>query len=129
MSRDIFVQDIPDGISEVRDIPDGWMPEPLPYSHAEIVAAIGRVVPRADFSDPEWGHIEAEDYSIEVSIAREEPMRSFAFHVRAAGWGADHVVADILDELGLQAFDPDNDTGLFQRPVLSLEDPRTDPTV
>ena len=116
MSRDIFVQDIPSGISEVQDIPDGWMPEPLPYSHAEIIEVIQRVVPGADFSDPEWGHIEADDYSIEVNISREEPMQSFAFHVRAAGWEADHVVADILDELGLQAFDLDNDSGLFQRP-------------
>ena len=39
-------------------------------------------------------------------------MSSFAFHCRAAGWAADHVVADILRELHLRAFDVDNDSWL-----------------
>jgi hypothetical protein len=30
MSRDIFVQDIPEDVQTVADIPDGWMPSPLP---------------------------------------------------------------------------------------------------
>ncbi len=119
MSRDIYVQDIPRDISAVEDIPSGWMPEPLPYSHDEILAAIRRVAPAADFTDLEWGHIEGQGYSIEVNIKQEEPMRSFALHCRADGLGADIVVAEILHELGLQAFDPASDSGLF-------EDPRTD---
>ena len=123
MSRDIYVQDIPHGISDVKDIPDGWMPEPLPYSHDQIVASIRRVVPSADFSDPEWGHIEGADYTIEVNVKRDEPMMSFALHCRAAGLGADRVVADILDELGLRAFDPDDDTGIFQHSGTSREPP------
>lgn len=118
MSRDIFVQDILTDVTEVKDIPSGWMPDPLPYSHGEIVATIQRVVPSADFSGPDWGHIEGEGFSIEVNIKREEPMRSFAFHCRAEGLGADYVVADILEALGLRAFDIDSETGIF-------EDPRT----
>jgi hypothetical protein len=92
------------------------MPEPLPYSHDEIIACIRRVVPCADFPYPEWGHIEGEDYSIEVDIRRVEPMRSFAFHCRAAGREADYVVADILNELGLRGVDPDDETGIFLDP-------------
>ena len=116
MSRDIFVQDIPAGIAEVKEIPQDWMPDPLPYTHSEIIAAIERVVPSADFSDPEWGHIEGDDYSIEVNIARRDPMLSFALHVRADGPTADHVVADILEELGLRAFDMDDESGMFHDP-------------
>lgn len=37
MSRDIFVQDIPDGITGGDEIPDGWMPRPLPFGPAEVV--------------------------------------------------------------------------------------------
>ena len=120
MARDIYVQDILTNVSEVKDIPSDWMPDPLPYSHSEIVATIQRVVPAADFSDPEWGHIEGENFSIEVNIKREEPMRSFAFHCRANGLDADYVVADILEALSLRAFDIDSETGIF-------EDPRTRP--
>jgi hypothetical protein len=89
------------------------MPGPLPYSHAQIIASIRRVVPAADFSDPEWGQIDGDGYSIEVSIKRVEPMRSFALHCRGDSQAVDYVVAHILDELGLQAFDPDNETGIF----------------
>ncbi len=38
MSRDIFVQDIPDGVASVEDIPYDWNPSTLPVGHTEVVA-------------------------------------------------------------------------------------------
>jgi hypothetical protein len=31
MSRGIFVQDIPEGVQTVADIPDGWMPSRVAF--------------------------------------------------------------------------------------------------
>lgn len=123
MSRDIYVQDIPAGTRHVRDIPDDFMPEPLALTHDEIIETVCRVVPTADFSDPEWGLIDGEGYSIEVNIRRRTPMKSFAFHCSAVGQEADVVVARILDALELRAFDPDNETGLFQDPAQGANGP------
>ena len=116
MSRDIYVQDIPEGIREVSEIPSDFMPEPLSQSHEQIVATIERVAPTADFSDPEWGTIDGDSYSIEVNLKRTEPVRSFAFHVRASDAAADVVIAEILAALGLRAFDIGSDSGLFEPP-------------
>lgn len=53
MSRDIFVQDILADVMEVKDIPIDWVPDPLPYSHGEVVVTIQRVVFSADFCVPD----------------------------------------------------------------------------
>src|SRR3569832_757136 len=103
MSWDIFVQDLPAGVQSVEDIPDDFAPKEL-GPRAEIIAKIKEVVPDADFSDPTWGRIEGEGWSIEVNTGDEEVCDSFAFHVR----GQDEAVgtiAAILDHLKLRALD------------------------
>ncbi len=111
MSWDIFVQDLPPGIRSVAEFPDDFAPRPI-GTRSSIVEAITTVVPDVDFSDPAWGRIVGPDYSIEVSISAADPVQSFAFHVRG-GDMAVGVVADILEQLGLQAIDPQSDSGLF----------------
>ena len=48
MSRDIFVQDLPNGIDALADIPDGWMPQPLPFDADGVRAAVLALAPHAD---------------------------------------------------------------------------------
>ena len=45
-------------------------------------------------------------------MGNREEVRGFAFHVRG-GDLAGCVVADILRHLGLRAFDPSSETGMF----------------
>lgn len=111
MSWDVFVQSIPEGVQDVRDIPDDFVPDPLGPRDV-IVAGIRDVFPAVDFSDPEWGHVEGDGYSIEISLNAEDPVKSFALHVRGDTAATDAVAA-LLDRLGLRAFDPQSPTGIF----------------
>jgi len=58
------------------------------------------VVPSADFSDPVLGRIEADDWSVEVSIGEHDLCsKSVALHVRGSNKGLGAVAA-ILERLG-----------------------------
>ncbi len=112
MSWDVFVQSIPEGVQDVRDIPDDFVPGPL-GPRDEIVAGIRDVFPAVDFSDPEWGRVEGDGYSIEINLNAEDPVKSFALHVRGDTAATDAVAA-LLDRLAFRAFDPQSPTGVFE---------------
>ena len=115
MSRDIFVQDIPPGISDVEDIPDDWWPQPLPFGHAEVVDSVRELAPEADATDAEWMHVTLPGVDVEVNVSEESPLRSFTLHVRATDQrAADAWVSRLLDRLGARAFDPESESGIFQ---------------
>src|SRR2546428_2636470 len=103
MSWDIFVQDIPLDAQTVRDIPDSFVPAPV-GRRSQIIEEIRKVAPFADFSDPAWGVIEGEDFSIEVNLGTNELVKDFAFHVRGGDMAA-AAVSDLLKHLNLRAFD------------------------
>lgn len=116
MSRDIFVQDLPSDIDTVEDIPDGWMPQPLPFDADGVRAAVLALAPDADFSDPSWGHVVLPGADIEVNIGDEEPLQSFALHVRSADEAAvREFVGPLLQRLGVRAIDGEGApaTGIF----------------
>ena len=116
VSRDIFVQDIPEGIVSVEEIPDDWTPQPLPFGHTEVVEAIRSLASEADGSDSEWIHVTLPGVDVAVNVANESPLESFALHVRAADHGAAGAfIAGLLTRLGVRAFDPESDTGFFHR--------------
>jgi hypothetical protein len=115
VSRDIFVQDIPEGITTVDEIPDDWEPRPLPFGHSEVVAAVLELGPDADTSDPEWMHVNLAGVDVEVNVANVSPLGSFALHVRAADPGhADAFIGRLLERLGVRAFDSESASGIFQ---------------
>ena len=103
MSWDIIAQDLPKSATSVEEIPDDFQPQPI-GNRAQLIAQIRHVVPQADCTDPSWGIIEGDDWSIEVSTGDAEICESIAFHVRG-GDGAIGAVATILGELKLRAID------------------------
>jgi len=103
MSWDIFVQDIPESAATVEDIPRSFVPAPI-GQRSHIIEEILKTVPFADFTDPAWGIIEGDDFSIEVSLGPDETVKDFALHVRGDDIAA-AVVSDILKHLKLRAFD------------------------
>jgi hypothetical protein len=103
MSWDIFVQDIPVDATTVEDIPADFVPAPV-GQRSQIIETIREVVPFADFSDPAWGVIDGEDFSIEVSLGTNETVKDFAFHVHGGDVAA-AVVSELLGRLKLRAFD------------------------
>jgi hypothetical protein len=118
MSFDVFVQDLPSDARTIADIPDNFAPQPI-GRREDILAGILRAAPHADFSRPDWGQIDGPGYSIEVNIDLEDPVQSFAFHVRG-GQEALLVIADILSELRLRAIAPGTESGFFDLSELGV---------
>lgn len=114
VSRDIFVQDIPDDITSVEQIPDEWMPSPLGVTTQAVRDTVIRQVPHANFDDPNLGYVSLSGADIEVSLSDDVPLMSFAFHVRGDRSTADRFVSEVLASLQLRAFDPESDSGLFE---------------
>ncbi|WP_157987655.1 hypothetical protein [Jiangella endophytica] len=114
MSRDIIVQDIPPTVRSVAEIPDSWRPAPLPFGHAEVVAAVRELVPSADFTDRTWGHVLVGGADIEINVPDRPQLDYFALHIRGADDdAANRFVAQLLQRLGVRAFDVASDTGIF----------------
>jgi hypothetical protein len=115
MSRDLFVQDLPVGISSVDEIPDDWQPRPLPFDHATVVGAVRELAQDADLADPQWLHVVLPGTDIEVRVTDEAPLESFTLHVRTADREvADAWVGRLLARLGARALDPESESGIFQ---------------
>lgn len=113
MSRDIFVQDIPPDITSVEQIPD-WTPAPLTVTTQAVREAVTKHAPDANFADPHWGHVALSGADIEVNLSDEEPLMSFAIHLRGDPTTANQFVSAVLASLRLRAFDPDSESGLFE---------------
>ncbi len=118
MSWDIFVQDLPRDVKSFDDMPDDFQPSPIGH-RSKIIEQIVEVIPNANFSDPSWGIIDGNDWSIEVSMGNDEICDGFAFHIRG-GETAVGFVAAILDRLGLRAFDPQSG-GFFEAGPAALD--------
>jgi hypothetical protein len=119
VSWDIFVQQIPSGVDSVSDMPEDYVPGPL-GSRESIISTIQRVAPGADFRDPTWGRLDGPGYSIEVGLGDHQVVTGFALHVRGGDLSV-HVVQDILQALGLRAFDPSSSSGIFDPGGASLD--------
>ena len=116
VSRDIYVQDIPKYAMRASDIPDDWEPAPLPFLAERVIAEVRSLHPAADMSDPAWLQVDISGASIEVVVSDERPLMSFALHVRAANQAAaDSFVSELLERLGVRAFDPEGapESGIF----------------
>lgn len=94
---------MPRDVKSVSEIPGNFKPAPI-GKRSEIIDKIKEVVPAADFTDPSWGCIEDDGWSVEVNIGDAEECRGFAFHVRGDD-AAVGVIAAILQHLNLRALD------------------------
>ena len=113
MTRDVFVQDLPQGIRSTEEIPDDFVPSAI-GERAHLISTIKGIAPHAEFADPSWGVISKQgSYHIEVNLGGDELVEGFAFHV-AGGSEADELIAQILISLGLRALDTASDSGLFE---------------
>jgi hypothetical protein len=93
----------------LEEIPSDFKPASI-GKRAIVIDKIRSIVPSANFSNPSWGTIDGEGWSIEINICPEGECSGFAFHVRG-GDAAVAVVAAILNHLKLRAID--SQTGDF----------------
>jgi hypothetical protein len=112
MSWDVFAQDIPSDATCIDDIPEDFEPQPI-GQRSSIIAGIRAVAPFVNTSQPDWLVIEGPDFSVEIALGDEEDAQALAFHSRGSDAAA-AVVKEILDTLGLRAFDLESESGLFE---------------
>jgi hypothetical protein len=111
MAWDVLVMDAPE-TTDIHEIMLAWPPPPF-GKRADIIKKICALYPQADFSgDPSSGTLRLPDGSIEFSLGDDEEICYFTMHV-SGGVPTAEVVAHILDELGLRAFDTPSETGPF----------------
>ena len=103
MSWDVFIQDLPPDARSVRDIPDEFRPAAL-GSRSEVIERIKSAFPEADFTDPAWGRLEADGYSIDISVGDDGDITGVTLHVRGSDDAVDAVVR-LIDALGGKAVD------------------------
>ena len=103
MSWDIFIQQFPDGVRRVAEIPDTFTAPPI-GKRADVVAKLAAAIPQIDFSDPSWGRLDGDGYQIEVGVGDDDMLYGITVHVRGSD-GALPFIPKILDALNLRAID------------------------
>lgn len=103
MSWDLYAQDFPP-VDSVEHIPEDFEPEPL-GPRVAVIAKILAAMPDVDFSDPSWGLLERDGWSIEFNLGEEEECEDLALHVRGCGRGAMEAVDTVLCAVGVRAID------------------------
>jgi hypothetical protein len=117
MSWDIFIQKFPDGAKRVADIPDTFA-APEMGSRGDVIEKICAAVPAVDFSDPAWGVLRTDRYSIEFGLGDEEKLHGVTLHVRGSDEVLPHVKS-VIRALGMRAID--SVTGEFFDPKVARD--------
>ena len=77
----------------VWPLPDDPAYEPPPLGTGdEVRSRISAHLPGVDWSDPTWGQYGGDGFTFEFSVGPEEPVVTFAVHVRGSG----DALADLL---------------------------------
>ena len=103
MSWDILILQFPDAARKVAEIPDTFA-APALGRRDELIARIRTAVPQADFSDPAWGILRTDDYSIEFGLGDDDVLHGITLHVRGSDEVLPHITR-ILGALKLRAID------------------------
>lgn len=104
MSWDVLVIAAPDEFVRMDDIPKDYVGRPL-GTVADVLRQIRERFSDVDLSDPTWGHLVRDGWSIELNIGDADPVDSIMLHVRGGGDGVIPVIASIADAVNGRALD------------------------
>ena len=81
MSWDVLILNLPPGTTVLEDVPDSTDVSLGPLSQVldRLRASLGGDI---DLTDPTWGTMEGEAFSIEFNIGDKDPCESIMLHVR-----------------------------------------------
>lgn len=120
MSWDVMVFHVTGDVQDIEDMTEHQM---LSLgSQQKVIDTFQTLFPDIDFTDPTWGILRRNEYSIEFNMGPEEEVQSIMLHIR----GGDTVI-DVLrtihnetgwkligDEEGIMDFDNHPEKGLQQ---------------
>ncbi|SEL17173.1 hypothetical protein SAMN04487910_1926 [Aquimarina amphilecti] len=102
MSWDLYVQDW-GKFNALDEIPDDFKPKFI-GKRSEIIKQIKMIEPMVNFSDPSWGYLENEFFSIEFNMGNSEVINGFVMHIRGNELALP-CIGNILETLNLKAAD------------------------
>ena len=102
MSWDLFVQDW-GNFESLDDISNDFEPQSI-GKRSEVIDNIKAAEPTIDFSNPSWGILENEQFTIEFNMGNSEDCDGFVMHIRGNELALP-CVGNILDRLKLRAAD------------------------
>ena len=102
MSWDLFVQDW-GNFESLDDISNDFEPQSI-GKRSEVIDNIKAAEPTIDFSNPSWGILENEQFTIEFNMGNSEECDGFVMHI-SGNELALPCVGNILDRLKLRAAD------------------------
>ena len=105
MSWDVLIFRFEGTPEEFASLPADYRPDPLGSSQA-IRDSITDIWPTTDWSDPEWGWLQVDAYSIEFQLGESETAETLSLSVRPSRTGVSinsSAVGDLLSTMGLQA--------------------------
>ena len=106
MSWDVVMMRLPAGTTQLAELPDDFE-TPL-GSLPRVLDVLRETFPDIDLSDPTWGTIEGDDYSIEFNIGDDDPCTSIMLHVRGTEQAIEPI-RRLCDHTGWAAFDTTTD--------------------
>ncbi|MFT3836661.1 MAG: hypothetical protein QM723_06665 [Myxococcaceae bacterium] len=103
MSWDVHFMRWPEGVTNLEEMTEEFVPDPLGPAH-EVIAKLTARLPKLDFSDRAWGVLEGPGFSIEFNLGAAPIADSLMLHVRGgpAAFGA---VREVSEALGVPALD------------------------
>lgn len=84
MSWDVMILRFDGPPPPVEDIADDHQALPLGDA-ADVRTRISAVLPEVDWTDPAWGVLEGDGFSIEFNFQADGPVTGFMLHVRGRG--------------------------------------------
>jgi len=104
MSWDVFVFNAPPHIATMDQIPHDFLPPPLGPA-SDIGRRLRESVAAVDLSDPRWGRVLGETWSIELSMGAAATVESIMLHVQGGGDDVLTVIARIAAAVDARALD------------------------
>jgi hypothetical protein len=102
MSWDVVLMKVPSNIVTVEDFPDDFSSELGPRS--QVLLTLATVLPELDLTDPTWGILDGDDFSIQFNIGDDDPVDTIMLHVRG-GDSAIGAIQRVCERTGWRALD------------------------
>jgi len=103
MSWDVLLLSVSPDVRTINDLGDDFAGESL-GTPTEVAHRLRQIFPALDLTDPSWGVLATEEYSVEFSIGDDNPCLSLMLHVRGPE-SAIEPIQRLCENTGWLAFD------------------------
>ncbi|MEZ4705755.1 MAG: hypothetical protein R3A44_01035 [Caldilineaceae bacterium] len=101
MSWDVILMNVPSNVRSISELEDEL---PILGSKIEVLSILSSALPSINLSDPTWGVMDGDNFSIEFSIGDKDPIQTIMLFVRGSD-DAVRVIEKVCQYSGWRALD------------------------